>query len=262
MNFDEERAFWLLESYVWLNQSLPPMSQRGPDGIIFPHDTRFARRNTFDHTYAVFLFETVQGMMELSEWPCELHPEFDDQKAFIDSAKSTGLLGDSKTAGAAGTFRVEEDNRVIITYSTDKLRDPISLAATFAHELSHYLLATIRDEPPTGWKDLEYLTDLTDLTAIKEGFGIFLSQSCFQFQQWSDALSGGWSQSNQGYLSESEISFALALYSHLHDVEEEKIAANLKPNAKESYYLAMDDLADLPDWIRILKDSPTARASS
>ncbi len=252
MNFEKDRARWLLDSYVWLNKVLPKKENFSSGWIALPNNEHFPFKNTLDHAYAVAVFQRIMEFMEITDWPCELHNEYDDEKAFMDAYSSSGILGETQTSGAAGTFRVEEDNTVIVTYSHEKLKDPVSLAATLAHELCHYLVATIKEEPPTGWDDLEYLTDLT---AIKEGFGIFLSRSSFQFQQWGDALTTGWGYSRQGYLSESEISFALALYAKLNDVDEDSIASNLKANARECFFLAMDDLAELDDWVGQLKES-------
>jgi hypothetical protein len=47
------------------------------------------------------------------------------------------------------------------------------------------------------------------------GFGVFLCNAVFDFQQWGDSFHSGWSWQKQGYLSESEHPYALALFCNL-----------------------------------------------
>ncbi|MDH4318404.1 MAG: hypothetical protein OEV64_08445 [Desulfobulbaceae bacterium] len=44
------------------------------------------------------------------------------------------------------------------------------MIATFAHELSHYLIATAPEPPPGGWESWKFATDIG---ATFLGFGIF-----------------------------------------------------------------------------------------
>jgi hypothetical protein len=85
----------------------------------------------------------------------------------------------------------------------------MSLVATFAHELSHYLLACAKNDPPGGPEAEEHATDIG---AVFMGFGIFLCNAAFQFEGFSEGLSEGWRVSRQGYLNESELSYALAIF--------------------------------------------------
>lgn len=108
-----------------------------------------------------------------------------------------------------------------------------------AHELSHYLLATIQGTPPCGWEEHE---PLTDLTAIHEGFGIFMCNSAFQFEQMQDSHSQGWSSRSLGYLTESELAFCLGIYILKNDIDASKVASFLKPNTREYLGFAIDAL--------------------
>ena len=52
---------------------------------------------------------------------------------------------------------------------------------------------------------------LTDLTTIAFGFGIFLGNTKFNFNQWQSGDGwGGWSASTQGYLPEQVIAYTMA----------------------------------------------------
>lgn len=252
MNFDETRAEWLLENYIWLNRHIPGNQDRMANRIAFPNKECFPARGPRNHAFATDIFDRIRLFMGISDWACELSCAENFEKAFNEAIRQSGIVGETHQTGAAGTFEVTEKDVVYITYSREQLENPISLVATLAHELCHYLLATIKADPPTGWEDLE---PLTDLTAVKEGFGIFLCRSAFQFDQYNDGLSAGWSYSTQGYLSQSELAFCLAMYVLLHEVDITQVARHFNPNPREYFYLALDDLEEKCLWTARLKQS-------
>ncbi len=126
-----------------------------------------------------------------------------------------------------------------ITYASDLLSQPAALVATLAHELAHYLLATVKEEPPGG---LELHELATDLTVAFAGFGVFGANSAFAFEQFGQAGRQGWRSQRRGYLSERTWSLALATFLVL---SEQPGAADqwLKPGVRDmvseaSRYLA------------------------
>src|SRR5262249_10899697 len=149
----------------------------------------------------------------------------------------SGVLGRFSSKGAAGTFSIPEKNEIVISYSASLLKDPVGLVSTLAHELCHYLLSTVRDEPPATWKELE---PLTDLSAVLEGFGLFLCNSAFQFSQWSSNDKQGWSAKRKGYLSEAELGFSFAIFCVRNHLDPAPAARSLKPNPREVFCDALD----------------------
>jgi hypothetical protein len=105
------------------------------------------------------VFKRTKELLEMSDWKCILTQQIDPQSEAEEALSNLGVYGESSSTGAAGTFLAADS--VEITYAQDLLKDPPGLVAMFAHELSHYLLATLVTEPPCGWEELEPLTDLT-----------------------------------------------------------------------------------------------------
>lgn len=126
--------------------------------------------------------------------------------------------------GTAGIY-LQGGNEHTILIEVQQLKNPHSLIATLAHELSHYVLLGQHNFRLEG-EENEWLTDLL---AIAYGFGIFIGNSKFEFSQWHSGDGwGGWQYSTQGYLPQQIIAYAMA------EIE-----------IKRSQ--------ELPDWIDLLK---------
>lgn len=238
----EARARWLHAHYLWLERVLPQRQPPAQPRLVFATKEFFPDRYSPDPRSAERVFQRVRELMGLAAWPCRLEPADDVERRIQTDLGRGGVLGDTFTRGPAGTFSAAPGRDVVITYAPAQLKNPVALVATFAHELCHYLLATVAEEPPAGWEALE---PLTDLAAVAEGFGVFLCDSAFQFNQWTNHDRQGWSFQNTGYLSEEELAFALAIFCVRRGADETPVARALKPNAREIFLDALDYVADL-----------------
>jgi hypothetical protein len=205
--FTEERALWLYRQFCWLERHLPARTGEYDIPLILPTPDFYPQRNTYDHAFAESVFHTTRAFMGIAQWNCRLVPQSDEQREMAAALSRGAPYMETRYADAAGTFFAGEE--IEITYSPSLLRDPPALVAVLAHELCHYLLATVKEEPPCGWAEHE---PLTDLAAVHEGFGVFLCNSAFHFGQWSTATHGGWQTSTRGYLNEAELGFALGVF--------------------------------------------------
>lgn len=96
------------------------------------------------------------------------------------------------------------DNKFSIAIEIGQLKDTDKLVATLAHEIAHI---KILGEGRLKEND-EYLTDLV---TVFFGLGIFNANTAFQFYTSSDK----WGYSKQGYLTQKEWGYALALYAYI-----------------------------------------------
>ena len=100
--------------------------------------------------------------------------------------------------------------RPTIHLNEASLKDEVGLAATLAHELSHYLLLVPRPSPP-GANESDH-EPLTDLVTIFAGFGVFTANAIVRSTSKDEGLSSTWSVSRSGYLSAQLAGYALARY--------------------------------------------------
>lgn len=209
---------WIEESFLFLQEILG-LEHFNSLGTITPDNFKdYIFKGTEED--AEFILEKVKYLMVIDDSNIRLE-YFSDEPVEMSDGTTLTTPADiyGKWESASGVYE-ENENEKIIYIESAQLKKPISLIATMAHELSHFiLLGENRIE-----ENDEYLTDLT---AIVYGFGIFLGNSKFQHQKFQNMNSSGWQISSQGYLPEQIIAFSMAWLSiHRNENTDYKIFLN------------------------------------
>ena len=193
-------------------------------------------KSFFDHDFkgveedAEFALDKICQYMDIKGVAIELYyfveapMEFSDE-GIIATQNKEGLKAESNYA--LGKYSEDGSNKFRIGLEKSKLQDTQGMIATLAHELSHLILLgegrlDENDEP------------LTDLNCIALGFGIFLSNSIFRFQQWSGVAFGGWQSNRSGYIPEQVAAYAMALFQN-YQQNESKWHEHLEKSVKKMY---------------------------
>lgn len=194
---------------IWVDEDLNWLRTEFGETHFLEIQTITPTKNFYNRTFdgsekdAEFILERTMELMKIEDVTIKLNFFSDD---IVESEDGTLLTSpadiNGKWKSAAGTFEMNEDE-TIISIETQQLKDPMSLIATIAHELSHQILL--------GENRIEENDEfLTDLTAISYGFGIFIGNSRFHFSQFTTNSGFGWQYSGQGYLPEQIIAYAMA----------------------------------------------------
>ncbi|MTE16040.1 hypothetical protein [Nocardia aurantiaca] len=145
--------------------------------------------------------------------------------------------------GEAGHYRLEH-GRAVVSLELARLRSPITLVATVAHELAHERLLGERRIAP----DRHDGEQLTDLTTVYLGLGVFNANAAFQFSQ----NSRGWRSQRLGYLSQPMYGYALACWTVMRGDPEPAWAHHLDTNPrvymKQSLRYLRANPDALPEW--------------
>lgn len=229
-----------VETYKWLIRYFPANYTEDSIRLVLPGRECFPQVGETVEERVNALFHHVRRLAGMESWPCILEPQEEDPNPHV----APTILIQNSPLGPAGTFRIDEENKARITFNINIVHDSWALVATFAHELAHYLTCTAKSPPPGGWDNWEFATDLA---AVYLGFGVFLANSCFTFQQYQGGGFQGWRSSRRGYLSENELVFGLAIFVLLFDVSEKAPLKHLKDALKGRYkkslkYIKENDL--------------------
>jgi hypothetical protein len=238
MHFDEAMVQWHFAVWEWLLRNFGGAEHIAQRSLVLPEKTFFPDALTNDHAGVASVFEHVKKYIGVAEWPCHLEP-LDEMRSDQDWSQRFAISGQWSSNTPAGTFQWTEEG-VAIRYSTRDTKDIVALVATLSHELCHYLLATVKSDPPGGWDDHEFHTDIA---CAFTGFGVFQCNAALTFKQWGDHRGSGWSYSRKGYLGESEHAYGLAMFCALTGTPPSHVVRYLKGNAPANFTLALQDLS-------------------
>lgn len=203
---------WIEDAFLWFEE------QYGADylknvRIIEPTKEFFNYEFSGIEKDAEYALEKCMEYMEIKNANVDLYffsespMEFEDE-GIIATHNEEGFR--SQSSNAIGKYSERGPNTFEIGLELSQLKNPQSMIATLAHELSHLILL---GEGRLHENDEE----LTDLNCIAMGFGIFLSNSLFNFQQWQGHSHQGWQTNRQGYIPEQVAAYAMALFNNYQD---------------------------------------------
>lgn len=177
------------------------------------------------HDLAKFLLQKVKRQCDVGEIRIKLTPT---QESKPEKLGGSVILQPTDNNAAAGRYIMKHNayGEIVeeITYDRDLTQDPAQMVATFAHELSHCLHNRMKNFPEFE-EDILYEM-FTDLTAVYLGYGIFMANGKSNFSTDSNS----WSSQSFGYLPESELIFATALFMKLRDISINTPKPYLKPH--------------------------------
>ncbi|SIN59668.1 hypothetical protein SAMN02745824_0199 [Parasphingorhabdus marina DSM 22363] len=218
---------WQLASFKWLLAEFGGIERNPTNVLVLPTAEYFPPTSGEPAEKAQQIFDQVRTLSGMAEWPTRLLAGEASKEANIAS----GISLVHENHAPAGEFLVKNgptgEQLAEIRYNPRHLANPESLIATFAHELSHYLMANAKSDPPGGW-DIHELT--TDLTAVYLGFGIFMANSAWNFEGHSSFDQQGWQYERQGYLTERGLVTAIAIWETLAGRDPMAAAPFLKPH--------------------------------
>jgi hypothetical protein len=212
----EKARLWTEESLRWLHGEFGDDALRGevlrPETVFPP-----ASYTGSEDDVSVVLRRLCDRMCVPIE---SVAIEFDDDP---DVPPDSRLPVAHQFSGAAGEYH-RRGGIAVLAIRRRQLRHPVALAATLAHELAHArLLGEQRISP--GRSDGE---QLTDLTTIFLGTGIFTANAAFDYSQ----TQSGWQSSHLGYLGETLSGYALAYFAYLRSERDPAWAAALDTNPR------------------------------
>jgi hypothetical protein len=239
---------WLLEIWAYFLRNLGGIDDLRLSPIVTPSREFFPPTSAKGHARAEHVFACVRQHARLEDWHCKLAAQPERPKTRVGEYL---VVKHDTNESPLGTFGVD-GNEVLITYDPASVDNTFTLVATLAHELAHYLLGSVREEPPGG-EDLHEFA--TDLMTIYLGFGIFGANSAFNFRQHGDFMSQGWQSAGQGYLGEREWAFGLAMFLELRNDPSDTLREFLKPHIMADVQKARRYLRDRPEQLDAIRSN-------
>ena len=173
--------------------------------LVLPTDEFFPDRWTADERGVAALAQRLLGFAALQHLTATV--EIFDEEHEIDEVGLDGNAAKWSHAGAAAWFAGIELGRCRFGCERRKLRDPLGLVASLAHEVGHAFRRAHRLEH----RDRDHEEKLTDVTTVYLGFGVLTTAAAARsYSQQVGNTGMQWGHQRQGYLAPEAMSFLLA----------------------------------------------------
>lgn len=235
---DNSSRNWLLDTYEWAIRNCGSDTFLEDVVLVLPSNDFFPEKVKDKSHLVRYIFETMKKYAGLEDWPIDIIEKEANPNPRV--AETLVISGAPYDPPMDVRFPDSENEDILIAYSQDITNNIERLVSGFAYDLTRIFCSYIQEEPPGG---TEFYGHNTELTAVFLGFGLILANSAHQFQQYTDVGSQGWSSSTVGYLSQYELTYALAIFCELKNIESDVIEKHLKKSLLPYFKRARQELS-------------------
>jgi len=119
----------------------------------------------------------------------------------------------------------EPNCSIPVAYDPKLVNNPEAMIAGFAQVLAHYLGSAVRSEPPGG---IPNWPQTTEILGVFLGFGVLFANTAFNYRPSACGSCGGPPAERQVFLSQFDITYALALFCALKKLPTNQLTPHLK----------------------------------
>lgn len=231
---DETTITWLIDLYAWSLRHFDARIFEQYTPLVLPDERSFPGHADSPQGMAELIFGHVRRHAALGHWPCTVVP------SHLNVGVSHVLIdGALRQVDGVEPDGVGEAQRLLVQYVPDMVRNPQALIATFAHQLAHYL-ATLAPEPPPGGK--ENWPHATEVLAVFLGFGVMMANSALNVRIARCGSCAPPPPDRQSWLSQYDITYALAIFCVLKGIPASRATPHLKPALRGWFRRAVKEL--------------------
>lgn len=232
---DAESVHWLFDSYAWALRQFDAAAFAKDTQLILPTNDFFPGREASVDGMAQLIFDRVQHYAGLSRWSFELVPE--DHFTPVNHALLEALP--RSRAASIDEIRSEVSAvRLPVPYSPELVVNPEALIVSYTQVLAHYLGAISTEAPPGG---VENWPQTREVLTVFLGFGVLAANSAFLAPGGCGSCRAGM-PTRPSFLSQFDLTYALAIFSVLKEVPPATSARHLKSSLKSYFKRARRDI--------------------
>ena len=233
---DESSINWMFDTFAWALRNFDAEVFFNETILVTPCNDHFPGRQSSAEGMANLIFDRVMVYAGMKHWPYRL---VDGSTIEEISPVRPQIEGPIRGEAGIAPTSVDESQKMVIPYHQGQLKDPEVVIANFAHNLAHYLGTAAGVAPPGGEENWPHVTELL---AVFMGFGLMMANSANTAKIRSCSSCSGPAIERENYLSEYDITYALAIFCCLKAIPTSKVAKNLKSSLRPFFKKAMKDV--------------------
>jgi hypothetical protein len=202
--------------------------------LVTPSNHHFPGSANSREDLANLIFDRVVAYAGMTHWPLKLLPP---GSCVLEPAAEVRVV-----AGARGSRAVAagpSPANLTLSYEPDHLKDPETTIAVFAHTLAHYLGTSATEPPPGG---AENWPQATEILAVFLGFGLMFANTALVLPR--GGCCGGPMVRRRAYVSQHDITYALAIFSALKGLPQKAVLEHLKTSLRGHFKQALREIKE------------------
>lgn len=233
---DEAYAGWMLDVFDWAVRSFDPLMFRDETILVTPSNAHFPGRANSPEEMASLIFDRVVAYAGMAHWPLQLLPP---DSCVLEPAPEVRIVTGARGARGARAVAAASPASLTLSYDPDYLNNPEAMIAVFAHTLAHYLGTSASEPPPGG---AENWPQVTEVLAVFLGFGLMFANTALVLSR--GGCCGGPVVRRQAYVSQHDITYALAIFAALKGLPPKAVLGHLKKPLRGHFKRALREVTD------------------
>lgn len=231
----EDTVEWLFDNFAWALRNFDRTVFFNETILVIPSNRHFPGRVDSVEGMARLIFEQVKAYAGMKHWPCRLI----DQSRISEPPPAANIQIHGSIRGADGLESdVDDVHKLLIAYNPHQINNPEAMIASYAHTLAHYL-GSMAQEPPPGGEEL--WPQITEILAVFMGFGTMFANSASVFRGGCGSCHNPLAE-RRAFLSQDEVTYALALFCVLKEVPNKDVLPHLKKHLRGLFKNAVKEL--------------------
>ncbi len=233
---EDAYAEWMFDTFGWALHNFDARSFRDETILVTPSNKHFPGRANNPDEMAKLIFSQVVGYAGMRHWPLRLLPP---DSCVLEQPKELRIEGALRGAHARAPA-ADESALLNVSYDPQTLNNPEAMIAVYAHTLAHYLGSAVTEPPPGG---VDNWPQATELLAVFLGFGLMFANTALVLP--SGGCCGGPVVRRQAYVSQHDITYALAIFVALKDMPARQVLPHLKKSLRGHFKKALREVKTL-----------------
>ena len=229
---DETYAGWMFDIYAWALRNFDPVMFRDETLLVTPSNHHFPGRANSPEEMATLIFDRVVAYAGMGHWPLKLLPP---GSCVLEPVAEVRSVAPSR--GARAVAAETSPAWLTLSYELDYLNDPETIIAVFAHTLAHYLGKSATEPPPGGAENWPHVTEIL---AVFLGFGLMFANTALVLPR--GGCCGGPVVRRPAYVSQHDITYALAIFAALKGLPEKAVLKHLKRSLRGHFKRALREV--------------------
>lgn len=244
---DEATEKWLYDTYAWALHQFDAQVFRDESVLVLPNDRFFPGRANSVEAMSNLIFDKVKGYAGVAHWPTQL---VDGRQCAAQPQATLVISGALRGSREVTQAEVPEEQRLQVPYDPALVNNPEAMIASLSHQLAHYLASLAEEVPPGGENNW---AQTTEVLAVFLGFGLMFANSAFNVRISRCGSCGAPPADRQSFLSQHDITYALAIFCVLKGIPNRAVLPHLKGSLRGFYKKAATEVSANEDALARLR---------